>query len=153
MDKSWLISAGFGGALLVAGLWMMRSHSRAWQAQKTDAELDESEIRFFRRRFRRRMQASGMMALIGILLPIGDWVDLFRPAPGWFAAYWGMVLLLVMWLFLLAIGDMVSTRAHAAVALNRIKAQQRQLEQEAVALRKQASTGQNGSRHPGPETR
>ncbi len=153
MDNSWLISAGFGGALLVAGLWMMRSHWLAWQAQKADGENDESDIRFLRRRFRRRMQASGMMALIGLLLPIGDWVDLFRPAPGWFAAYWGLVLLLVMWLFLLAIGDMVSTRAHAAVALNRIKAQQRQLEQEALALRKRTSSGHNGSQHSGPETR
>ncbi|MGD9855832.1 MAG: hypothetical protein AB7U20_12880 [Planctomycetaceae bacterium] len=153
MEKPWLISAAFGGALLVAGLLMMRSHHRVWRAQKSDPELDAKDLLFFGRRYRRRMQASGMMALIGILLPIGDSVQLFLPAPGWFAVYWAIVLLLVMWLFVLAVSDMISTRAHSIIALHRLRAQQRELEREALALRRQLTPGRNGSGKPGtPET-
>lgn len=133
---------------MLAGLLLMRSHHVAWRTQQGDAELSEADRLFFRRRYRRRMQASGLMALIGVLLPIGDSVPLFRQAPGWFAVYWGTVLLLVIWLFVLAVSDMISTRAHSVLALRRIQAQQRELEREAEALRQQLTPGQNGSRRP-----
>lgn len=146
MERTWLISLIFGGGLVIAGGLFMRSHYRTWQRQKSDSNLDAAELTYYRRRFRRRMQASGLMAIIGVMLPIGDSVQLFRPAPGWFALYWSIVLLLVMWLFVLAVSDMLSTRTHSSIAMNKLRAQQRALEREASELRKQLNSRQNGSR-------
>lgn len=145
MDHSWFVSAAFGAGLFIAGLVMMRSHYKSWQRQKADTDLDEGDLTFFRRRYRRRMQASGLMALIGVLIPIGDSVERFDDAPGFFAVYWIVVLALVLWLILLAAGDLAATKAHSTVALNRIRKQQRQLEREAAALRERLSTRKNGS--------
>jgi len=152
VDKSWLASAVFGGALVVTGLLMMRSHARVWQEQKDDSELEDKDRLFLRRRYRRRMQASGLLTIIGVMLPVGDSIRLFLPAPEWFALYWIVVLLLVMWVFVLAIGDMASTKTHTTVALNRIRAQQRELEREAAALRGRRSNGQGRAHGPASST-
>ncbi len=145
MDKSWFVSAAFGGSLTIAGLLMMRSHLRAWREQKVDPELHAEDRSFLKRRFRRRMQASGLLAIIGVMIPLGDVVRLSVKSPGIFAAYWIVVLLLVMWMFMLAIGDMALTNLHTTVALNRIRAEQRQLEQKAAALKAKLSNDHDPS--------
>ena len=150
VDKSWFVSAAFGGALIVGGILMLRSHKRVWEQQQADPELDEEDRSFLGRRYRRRMQASGLLTLIGLMLPLGDLVRVFAGAPGWFAAYWIVVLLLVMWLVMLAIGDLASTKVHTTIALNRIRAEQRKLEREAAALRAQLSNGHDQSSNGAP---
>ncbi len=150
MDKSWWVSAAFGGALVIGGVLMLRSHMRAWKQQQDDPDLDDADRHFLHRRFRRRMKASGLLTLIGVMLPVGDVVRVFAGSPWWFALYWIVVLLLVMWLFLLAMGDMASTKVHTTVALNRIWAEQRKLEQEAAALRAQISNGHDQSNGAAP---
>ncbi len=125
---------------------MMRSHLRVWREQSVDPELHEDDRHFLLRQFRRRMQASGLLAIIGMMIPLGDVVRVFADSPGIFAAYWIIVLLLVMWMCMLAMGDMASTKAHTTVALNRIRAEQRQLEQEAAALKAKLSNGHDPSR-------
>lgn len=152
MVKSLWVSAAFGGVLIVGGLLMMRSHWRAWQKQQVDPEFDEADLRFFRRRFRRRIQASGLLTIIGVILPLGDFVlsgavveagELAKLAL--FAAYVILLLLLSVWIVLLAIGDMASTKVHTTVSLNRIRAEQRKLEREAAALRSQIATDRTSS--------
>jgi hypothetical protein len=143
------LSAGFGAALLVAGLLMMRSHTRTWRHQKADQKLGPSDITFYGRRYRRRMQASGMLALIGVLLPVGEAIKLLPLPRRWvaltWAVFWIVVLLLVLWLVVLAIGDMISTRVYSTIALNRIRAEQIQLERKAASLRERLHTGRNGA--------
>ncbi len=152
MDKSWWVSAAFGGALIIGGVLMLRSHLRTWNRQQADPELDDEDRHFLQRRFRRRMQASGLLTLIGVMLPLGDVVRLFAGSPWWFAVYWIVVLILVMWLFVLALGDMALTKVHTTVALNRIRAEQRKLEKEAAALRAQMSNGHDQSNGAAPRT-
>lgn len=136
---------------------MMRSHWRAWQKQQSDSELNEADQKFLRRRFRRRMQASGLLVLIGIILPLGDFIlseamgDAGRmPKLAGFAAYVILVLLLAVWVVLLAVGDMASTKVHTTVSLNRIRAEQRKLEREAADLRSQIANDRRSSNGAAP---
>src|SRR5690554_5158092 len=99
---------------------LLRAHYRTWQAQKQDSKLDDLDRRHYYARYRRRMQTSGMLALLGLLLPIGD---AFIPAdaPGVFGIYWIAVLLLTFWVVLLGLGDMVSTTAYSKASMARIR--------------------------------
>jgi Flp pilus assembly protein protease CpaA len=153
--RSWIVTAVFGGSLIVIGLLMMRSHVREWRKRQADPSLEPADDAHYRRQYRRRMQASSMLVLIGVLLPIGDALLLFVRAPQWLTVFWMLVLLLVLWLSLLALGDLLSTQAHARVALSRIRQRQRALEQQAAALRAQVARpertngrGDHGDRSP-----
>jgi hypothetical protein len=151
VDKTlFALSAGFGAVLLVAGLLMMRSHAHTWRQQKSDPKLGPADIKFYGHRYRRRMQASGMLAVIGVLLPVGEAIKLLPLPWRWvalsWAVFWMVVLLLVLWLVVLAMGDMISTRVYSTIALNRIRAEQLQLERKAAALRARLHPGKNGAR-------
>lgn len=98
--------------LVVAlGAGLMVWHIAAWRRAREE-EADEPLERDFQwRRFRRRIQTSGMIVLIGLALGA---VMLIDPAKhplliGWFLL--GMLILL-LWIVLLAVADMASTRSH-----------------------------------------
>jgi hypothetical protein len=71
-------------------------------------ELSERDRGFFRRQFRRRIQIDAMIGLVGVAVLGGIWVT----APRTQLLYWSGVLLVAVWIGLLAIADMASTRAH-----------------------------------------
>jgi hypothetical protein len=133
-----------GGCLIVLGVAMLVGHRRAWHRQQADLETDESDRRHFAARYRRRMQTSGIIVLLGLLIPLGDWLFVLN-RPVLSTLYWVGVLVLVGWVVLLGIGDFLSTSAHSRVALSRLHARQRQLEDELAALRSRHS---NGRRQP-----
>lgn len=137
-----IVATAVGGALFVAGLVLMSWHLRNWRSRRDDPDLDDEERRFFRARFRRRMQTSGLLALLGILLPVGDYIP-WEKAPGLFTIYWGGVLLLLVWVILLAVGDMLSTGAHSRASLSRIREEQRKLREELHRLRARKSNGRS----------
>lgn len=138
-----LIAPAVGLVLLLVGLGLMRSHVRTWESQKEDASLDEADRRHYHRRYRRRLQTSGLIVLLGVLLPAGD---LLIPAnrPGLFATYWFCVLLLAGWVIVMGLGDLASTGAHARASLARVRQKQRELERALEEYRSRQSNG----RHP-----
>jgi signal transduction histidine kinase len=133
----WLPAVVVGGFLVLLGGWFLKLHVSTWRRHLADSTLDANERAYLRRQFLRRMQASGLIVLIGILLPVGD--QLLRPERGISALgatlYWLTVLGLTCWVLLLAMADMVSTRAHSRAALSRIQQKQRELQAEADRLR------------------
>lgn len=141
MGKTWFVSAFVGAAIIITGVLVMRSHYYTWQRQKADPELDDRERRHLHRRFRRRLQATGLLVVIGILIPVGDIEMLFAGRPVLFAVHWFSVIGLVMWVGLLAVGDLASTRAHSRVSLHRLEQKQRELEREVAALQSRHSNG------------
>lgn len=150
-QDEWVPAATVGGGLILLGLWLITSHWRSWQAHAIDESLDESELRYYRHQFRRRIQASGIILLLGFLVPIGDFVIPWKANDASLAAlYWLMVLALTCWMLLLAMGDLVATRAHSRRTLSRLrdlKQKQRELQAEADRLRAAAAGRTNGS-HP-----
>lgn len=117
-------------------LWM---HVRSWRGRREDSSLSPEDRQYYRRQFRRRIQVSGLVVVIGIMLPIMDVEAFGKNYPGWWTAFIIIVLALTMWIMLLAWGDLVSTRTYSQAALSRLREQQRQLEQEAARLKSQAA--------------
>jgi hypothetical protein len=68
----------------------------------------QEEREFRHRQFRRRMQGSAMIGVLGVMLPLGDLID----SHPWRLAYAGVMLSLVGWMVLLALADLVATRYH-----------------------------------------
>ena len=101
--------------ILAVSLWIISglliwSHLRAWRHAQA-ADLDDRHRDFAWRQFRRRIQASSMLGLIGLVVLIGG---LVRPheQPSLFLTIWLIVAVLVLWLVLLAGADAIATRAH-----------------------------------------
>jgi hypothetical protein len=125
-------------SVLLLGLVLLRTHVLAWRKQRADQKLEGFEQEHYRRQYRRRMQASGLIALLGLLLNLlNEHLLGWAMAPLWFALYVCLLLGLVMWIVLLACGDLLSSHVHNRVALNRIHRQQQLLEASLAQLRKQ----------------
>ena len=106
--------------MIGVGVLLMRSHVRSWAAKKNDSSLDERERRHLHSRFRRRMQASAILAALGVLIPLGGIVIPWQQFPGFFAPYWIAVLLLALWVILLGMADVVATSAHTRAELTQL---------------------------------
>jgi hypothetical protein len=83
---------------------------RSWHAARR-SEFTSEERDYRRRRFRRRVQADGMLAVVAILMGVGSLLDPARH-PSTYVGIWVGVFVLVLWLILLALAD-------AAVSLHR----------------------------------
>jgi hypothetical protein len=140
----------FGTGLVVLGFWLIRWHRQAWGAHRDDAANDDRVKRHYRLQFRRRIQVAILLILVGILLPIGDWLTVQviaqRKNAQWLAAFWIALLVLVLWLGVLAVFDWLSTRMHVRAtraALGSLARQQRELEAEVERLRNRGSNGRH----------
>ncbi|MBW3540014.1 MAG: hypothetical protein KY476_07085 [Planctomycetes bacterium] len=143
MNNPW-IAPLVGGVVAFIGLLMMRHHVIRWRTQKNDPELESGERQHYYARYRRRMQTSGLLALIGPLIVLSDPEILpWRKAPGWYGVYLVCLLCLVVWVILQAVGDMASTKAHSRVSLARIRREQRELEQKLAELKSRRSNGRH----------
>jgi hypothetical protein len=76
MIATWIFS------LLLIGLsgWMLDWHRRSWQKAAADKSISESERRYALSQFRRRVQASSIIGVLGVAIAIGPVVPR-RPWP------------------------------------------------------------------------
>ncbi|REJ88424.1 MAG: hypothetical protein DWQ34_22355 [Planctomycetota bacterium] len=137
----------FGLLLAAGGVAGLIWHIRAWRSHREDEQLSGEELRYYRRQFFRRIQTTGLIAVIGVMLPIGANLDI-QANPGWSIVIWMIILGLALWVMVLGFGDLFSTRLHARDAISRLKAlkqEQRSLEREVARLRAEA-TGDDGTK-------
>jgi hypothetical protein len=123
-------------ALVGIGVSLMTSHVRSWRRQRTDPTLDEQDRVYYHRRYRRRMQISAMLAILGVLIGMGDAMLPFQgkhPIPT--TLYWIGVLLMTGWVMLLGFGDLLSTAAYGRAELARVRQKQRELERQVVEFK------------------
>jgi len=137
----WRFSIGVGLTLVIAGLCMLRTHVLAWKRQQSDESLDNSDRAHLYARYRRRLQTSGLIAILGLLIPLGDSPMFWKQGPAVSTLFWGAILVITFWISLLALGDLVATRTHARIALSRIQRKQRDLEEQLAQLKKRNSNG------------
>ena len=125
--------------LVIASLWMMQTHIRAWRAARADESREPHELNYRRRQFRRRMQTSGILGLLGIAILVGHFI---KPpmAIVVVAVYWATVLLMVAWLLVLACFDAIATQLYFRRIQRRneseqirLKAKLRRVQEEALA--------------------
>lgn len=101
-----LIAAGVIVGVAVA---LLVRHGRVWQRARA-ANLSAGDLKFAFAQYRRRMQTSAMLAVVGGMIGGGPWVI----APLAVLLYWLGVIVLVVWIVLLAGADMLATRMHFA---------------------------------------
>ena len=132
-----------GSLLILFGAGSLWRHIANRSGQIADPELSEEDRLFSRNQFRRRVQTSGLICVIGVLILVGDLVIPWGrngrgdkvAATFWFAIYWSGIIILALWIMLLALGDFAAIRANSEGKLARLRAAQRSLQREAERLR------------------
>ncbi len=137
----WL-SAAVSSLLLLVAVGLMISHQRTWQsARQQQLKADEQDFR--RRQFRRRMQTSGMLAVLAVALFAGQLI----PGPPLLVfAFWGGVLIVVIWLTLLALGDMWATKHYFGRMRQKYLVEQARLQAELRRIRTVEGNGRDKRR-------
>jgi len=129
--------------LLLAAEWLIRSHLATWRAVlRQKGQLEPGEFDYHRRRFRRRMQTSAMLGIVGIAMPAGQVLMVAWPHPLVVSIFWSGVMLLVAWLGLLAGSDMVSTRYHFSRLKQDYVVEEARLKAELRRLKRTRGNGQ-----------
>ena len=125
-----------GVVLIASGSFAIRSHMRSWRRQQNDPTFADRDREYYQRRYRRRMQMSAILVILGILIGVGDALLPFQkrhPIP--VSLYWIGVLLLTGWLILLALADLVSAFAYGRVELARVRQKHRELERQVIEFK------------------
>ncbi|QDT44826.1 hypothetical protein Pan241w_49420 [Gimesia alba] len=136
-----------GTLLVLFGAGLIHLHRTSWFHRQHDEDLSDDDYLFFSKQYRRRMQTSSLLVLIGFLIMIGDAPYMpWKSYPGLFAAYWGGILLVAFWVILSAIGDMSASRVRSTNLISRIQDQQRLLEKQLMEMKeKQKQTTDKNS--------
>lgn len=131
VDATTIPSLIFGGLLLMVALGMGLLVWRSRAGLDSFLENDPITRRHADRQFRRRIQVSVMLGLIGLLIIVGDQMDQFLGKhPGWFVVWVIALMALVIWAILMALGDWLSTFAYSAIARSNLRHERTELEEE-----------------------
>lgn len=142
----WLPALIVGTVLVVFAAGLGWWHWSAWKSGPARQPADDETRRHAWRQMRRRLQVSALLALIGVMIPLGDLLPVFRRSPQLFVIYWLGVLAIVIWVVLLALGDLASNLAFSRVARNQLRRERQSLEAELREYRAQT----NGHHGQGP---
>lgn len=137
-------SLTLGIALILLAVWLIRWHWAAWGRHRDLPQGDDRERRHYRLQFRRRIQVSVLLIVLGAMIPIGDWLMVQRRNILGVTIFWIAVLALALWIMLLAAIDWLSTRMYiraTRATLSGLARKQRELEAEAERLRNRGSNG------------
>ncbi len=145
-----VLLSGFQSAVLLSGFLLAVSiglivwHIRCWYAA-TRRGLTGSELDFVWRQFRRRMQASVMVAMLSVLIFVGAFIENAGVPLGLTVVG---ILILTIWVVLLALADMVATRQYYGRIQSKDLVEKAKLQAELWHLKKKES-GDNGQPHNG----
>jgi sterol desaturase/sphingolipid hydroxylase (fatty acid hydroxylase superfamily) len=149
-----IFSFTVSACVLLGAAGLMVWHLRGWRGVQS-LVLETDELRFRRRRFYRHMQTTALMGLAGAALPFALPVTRALPKAG--VIYVGGVLLILVWVALLAVVDIWTTRFHYGRLRDRNQLEQTRLKAELrLAERGQANDSarlpkSNGAKLPGSE--
>jgi hypothetical protein len=118
------------GVLAVAVV-LLAVELRGWRAARR-RELSSEELDYRRRRFRRRVQADVMLALVAVLMGAGSLIEPAR-YPSTYVGIWAGVLVLVLWLILLALADAAVSLHHGQQDKAELLAERTKLEADLAA--------------------
>jgi hypothetical protein len=139
VDLLW--SALVSGLIVAAAAAMIVGHLRAWREAR-DQVVDTRQRDFRWRQFRRRMQTSVMLGLLGLAIFCGRLLMLFPIAPVLLTLFWIGVLLLLAWVALLAGVDIWATKYHFGRMRSDYLIEQTKLQAELYRLRNARRNGQ-----------
>ena len=165
--QAYFPSIFFGSIISIMAVSMLLNARKKGRQFDNDESIDDNECQFLQRQTRRRIKTSLVLLVVGIGIPTLDIVADFRLHPAFKdSIIWSLYLpfsmlvglmLAIIWLVLLALQDLFSTRNFRAKTFSEIKSlkiQQRALEEEARRLveehkkKKQADPSRNGTSNP-----
>ncbi len=118
-------------------------HVRVWKRLSSE-ELEERELNFRHRQFRRRVQTSAMIGLMGVAIAVGQVLFHVVNSAKFKGYYWIGVLLLLLWIMLLAVADMVATSAYYSRERSDLAVGHAKLQIELRKARERAGRRHNG---------
>jgi len=119
-------SVVFAAILAACALGLMLWHVRSWRAAER-RRPEPAELDYLRRQYRRRMQSSLLLGLLAASLPLGHWLLLAQ----WSrvgALYWGLVLMVLAWVGVLAVADIWATKFFFGRLRDRYRLEQTRLQ-------------------------
>ena len=135
-----LLLVGFG----IVSAWLQIRTRRTLSPLLEEDDLARTHAD---RQLRRRLQVSAMLGIVGVMIPLGDQLEqFFQGRPGLFFAYWMVVLFLVAWTVLMALGDWMSSSAYSSLVNIQLRVERSRLEEEV----RRYHAGQNG--HAGEDS-
>lgn len=145
MDSDFWVSLSISTLLLAASLWLIWSHWERLVAVEADENLEKRNRDHLQRRYRRRIQSSTILGVVGVAILGGR---LFPPDQGGLAAaiYWSCLTVLVLWMALLGVADIISTRLYYGRLRRNVEIQRTALEAQLrrARERKDRKTGPAG---------
>ena len=149
-----IFSSAVSACVLLGAGGLMAWHLRGWRDVQSRA-LETDELRFRRRRFYRHMQTTALMGLVGAAIPFA--LPLTRAWPKAGVVYVVGVLATLIWIAVLALVDIWTTRFHYGRLRDRNQLEQTRLKAELrLAERGQSDDSaclpkSNGAGLPGSE--
>jgi sterol desaturase/sphingolipid hydroxylase (fatty acid hydroxylase superfamily) len=127
-----------GLALSATATGLMVSHVRTWRRFEESGDAADPRERGYRRRqFRRRVQTSALLGLLALAMVAGHWMTSPPWRPWAFTVYWGIVLIVVAWVALLALADLVSTRLYFGHVRERYRWEETRLKAELERMKEE----------------
>ena len=129
--------------LCVLSAGLITWHIRAWKRLQT-ADIDQREREFHRRQYRRRMQTSAMLGLLGVAIFIGQLLMTSVKSQLLLVIYWSCVLVLLLWMAILAVADMAATSFYYSREKNNYVIEHAKLQGELLRAREKEAKVRNG---------
>lgn len=130
------------GSLLVAlAVGLVVRHCSFWRSLNKE-HLDDSEVQYFRRQFRRRVITSSLVGVIGVTFVVLYWIK----SPVVFSIFLFGWLITIGWILLMALSDILSTRSFKSELRVSQIARRSELEAEIERLRNRQRTGEENGK-------
>lgn len=136
--------------LLLCAVGLMISHVRTWRRARRQ-ELQPDELDYRRRQYRRRMQTSAMLGLLAVAIFVGQLITGRIESKAFLLCYWGLVLLVLGWVGLLAVADILATKHHFGRLRQAYRLEQVKLQAELRRIQAARGNGEapKGGQRPG----
>lgn len=129
------------GVIVCAIVFLFFWHRRTWIVRRAES-TSETELRFHALQYRRRMQTTGMMGCLAVILYFGQ---LFK-LTGWIGVfYWGTAFFLAVWLIFMAFGDVTATRVHVARFRQSLLMERAKLQKDINQIRQRQSESEKST--------
>jgi hypothetical protein len=132
----WWMSLAVIALLALYPIGILISELSGWWTRRHDRDLSVLDQTYHRTRLRRRLLLAGLLLGLAILVPLGGYSFQWANSPAWLTAYWGVVLLLAVWAWVLGAVVKRSAKWYAQAVVRELRRNQLELQQELDDLRK-----------------
>ncbi len=138
------VSAAAGIAVFTCGALML-----VWQFQRRHRNVlaPAAEREFLQKQFQRRAQTGGVVASLGLLIVLSDFLSLITRSPSAAALYVIFMLFLAIWLILLGISDALASRLHLGKKLRQHSLTRQSVVTDIHRRREQLSSSRTGAEY------